>query len=311
MYYIKASSLISVQNSFQNKNWSEEIIPVEDINNYPTIEYSQFLPPASLRRLSPILKNALCAAISCKNETEEDFDSIIVGTSLGCLQDTEKFLQNIHSSLKSNVSVSPTAFIQSTHNTIGGQISLFLKNHSYNMTHTQNSLSLENALIDAMLCVNENKKNVLVGSADETIPFLDELDTVISHSNLPFTYSAGFICLGPKEDSRYKAKLIDVKTHHDKNNVSSCLNDFLTKNDLKIEEIDLLLHSSKHLEDEKIIESFNHSLCYSNFSGFHYSNALFALHLAINKIELNSNIKSVLIYNHLLNNSFALTLLKQ
>ena len=43
------------------------------------------------------------------------------------------------------------------------------------MTHTQNALSFEVSLIDAILLLKEDKENVLLGAADEKIEFLKNL----------------------------------------------------------------------------------------------------------------------------------------
>ena len=45
--------------------------------------------------------------------------------------------------------LSPTAFIQSTHNTVGAQIALLLKCHHYNNTIVHRAFSFENALTEA------------------------------------------------------------------------------------------------------------------------------------------------------------------
>jgi len=44
---------------------------------------------------------------------------------------------------------------------------LIIKNHAYNMTHTQNNIILSKVLMDGMLCINDGYSNVLVGGASE------------------------------------------------------------------------------------------------------------------------------------------------
>ena len=69
---------------------------------------------------------------------------IIVGTAYGCLQDTEIFLTTM---IEYNEEMfTPTAFIQSTHNTIGAQIGLMLQCHNYNNAFVHSGFSFESAL---------------------------------------------------------------------------------------------------------------------------------------------------------------------
>ena len=188
MYYIHSISSITHQDSFRTKNVCDHLTILEGESDIVAPDFKEFIPPASLRRLSPVLRMGLAASIECKNQIETDFDAIVVGTGLGCLKDTEKFLSTFLTSTSDFVS--PTAFIQSTHNTIGGQISLGLGNHAYNMTHTQNNLSFEVSLLDAMMLINEGKKNVLVGAADEKIDFLKEVQPTLIPDVFPLSSGA-------------------------------------------------------------------------------------------------------------------------
>ena len=49
--------------------------------------------------------------------------------------------------------LTPTAFIQSTHNTIGAQIALMLQCNNYNNAFVHRGFSFESALLDAMLLI--------------------------------------------------------------------------------------------------------------------------------------------------------------
>ena len=63
--------------------------------------------------------------------------------------------------------LSPTAFIQSTHNTVGAQIALLIQCHNYNNTIVHRSFSFENALTEASLLLEEDNHSILVGAVDE------------------------------------------------------------------------------------------------------------------------------------------------
>ena len=130
-------------------------------------DYSQFLNPATTRRMSRMIKMGLCASKICLSDSGiEQPDAIITGTGLGCIEDTDKFL-NIIIDLNEQF-LAPTSFIQSTHNTISAQIALSLKNHNYNFTYVHGAFSFESALQDSLMLIQEQSaENVLLGGIEE------------------------------------------------------------------------------------------------------------------------------------------------
>lgn len=300
MALIKSITSITHQDSFQKHNLWEGIKPLEANSEVIAPDYKEFIAPASLRRFSPVLRMALTSAQVCQNETEIPFDSISVGTSLGCLKDTEKFLQTFITA--TGDTLSPTAFIQSTHNTIAGAISMALGNHSYNMTHTQNSLSFETALIDGLLCIQEGKKNVLIGAADEAIEFLDLLKPEIIESDLQFTSGATFLAIQPERPTSGK-RILDCSVNFNNKNTEESITDFLAKNNVNTSDIELVLFAGE------IPSSIGKKqINYEQYTGLYYSSSAFAVHLA-NDYNLPEG-KSILIVNHQVKGKLGLTLIK-
>jgi len=166
--YIRAAAAISPQKTFGQVPFLAE--PVEYFGNrLQTIEpdYKNLIDAKLLRRMSRIIKMGVATASACLQEAgENNPGAIITGTAYGCLEDTGVFLTE---TIQRNEEMPPpTAFIQSTHNTVGSQIALMLKCHSYNNTFVHNGFSFESALLDAMLLLKEQEvNNVLVGSIDE------------------------------------------------------------------------------------------------------------------------------------------------
>lgn len=131
-------------------------------------EFKTLVPDAGMRRrMSKVLKESVGAAAKCISRSCEP-DAIITATGLGCLADSEKFLQNI---VRDNEELlNPTPFIQSTFNTAGGQIALLSANHCYNMTYVNRSSSFADALTDALMMLEDGEAaNVLAGAFDENI----------------------------------------------------------------------------------------------------------------------------------------------
>jgi 3-oxoacyl-[acyl-carrier-protein] synthase II len=166
--YIRSASIISAQKTFDTPEFLTDI--VEYNSNYlHCIEpsYKEFLNPIMARRMARIIKMSMAAAATCLKEAGiEQPDAIITGTALGCLEDTEKFLLAIIEN--DEQFLTPTSFIQSTHNTVGAQIALQLKCMGYNFTYVHKGFSFESAVLDSLMLLAEGEaKNILVGGHDE------------------------------------------------------------------------------------------------------------------------------------------------
>ncbi|WP_430813715.1 beta-ketoacyl synthase chain length factor [Carboxylicivirga sp. RSCT41] len=165
--YIKSSDCISAQATFES-GLPEEINQAEEGRlNCLKPEYKKYISPKLLRRMSPIIRNGVSCSLSALKAANIDVpDAIIVGTALGCLKDTASFLTQL---IEGNEELpNPTHFIQSTHNTIAGQLALLLKCTNYNFTFSQMHNSFECALLDAQLMLlDKQANNVLVGGVDE------------------------------------------------------------------------------------------------------------------------------------------------
>lgn len=134
-----------------------------------TTDVKVLIPDAGLRRrMSKVIKNAVATAVECIGGVDNisELDAIITATGWGCLTDSEKFLRNMIADKEQLLN--PTPFIQSTFNTVGGQIALLRHNHCYNVTYVNRSHSFEDALLDAMMRIADNEsEDILVGAFDE------------------------------------------------------------------------------------------------------------------------------------------------
>ena len=137
-----------------------------------TTDIKLLIPDAGMRRrMSRVLKMAVTTAVECIEGCDniDSLDAIITATGWGCLADSEKFLRNII--IEKEQLLNPTQFIQSTFNTVGGQIALLRHNHCYNVTYVNRSHSFEDALLDAMMRIADSEsQNLLVGAFDEQTP---------------------------------------------------------------------------------------------------------------------------------------------
>lgn len=130
-------------------------------------DYKALIPQANLRRrMSRMVRMGVACGLQCLGDVSpQAVDALITATGLGCLGDTEKFMNNLLDD--GERLLNPTPFMQSTFNTIGAQLALLLHIQTYNVTYVHRGLSLASALTDAVLHLHEGKHCILVGAIDE------------------------------------------------------------------------------------------------------------------------------------------------
>jgi 3-oxoacyl-[acyl-carrier-protein] synthase II len=318
--HIIASSTISHQPTFRNKGFSLELSELKSASELMTPDYTAFIPAMDRRRMSPVLKMAIACSIDCLEQAGlRQPDGIIVGTSMGCCVHTKNFLDKIHAANEGLLS--PTSFIVSTHNTIAGQISLLLKNHGYNMTHTQNNLSFEQSLIDGMLCVNNGYSNVLVGGTDEEEVAIYNMNARLKDENIHITCGASFFMLSnEKKGDPDCIKLVDVGSFGLIDDPYGIIMDFLDSNNIPAGEIDLVLYSNseqKKTDELKIIFGHKKIFDYQKITGTYYTNSAFAMNYGIDILShqahpiFGERISNILVCNNLIPENLGLILLKK
>lgn len=161
--YIQHTKSIAPVNTYEN-GVLDALLLEKPKNEAVHPDYKSVLKISGTRRMSTIIKMALTAGFDAMKS--DDVDAIIVASGLGNLTHTIKFLDQ--TVINKNGPIPPTQFIQSTHNTISGQLALNLQCKAYNMTHVQGGVSFETALMDAFLRFDQDHlDHVLIGAADE------------------------------------------------------------------------------------------------------------------------------------------------
>ena len=300
--YITGLGNISPQKTWDNNHFLEEVTVVE--TNYFRSQdpnYKEYIAGDMVRRMSRIIKMGVAAGKICLADSECMMpDAIITGTGLGCIEDTEKFLTNM---IRNNEEfLTPTAFIQSTHNTVSSQIALMLKCHNYNFTYVHRGFSFESALLDSFIRIDSGESGtVLLGGMDEMTPNtfailqrlghykrkpVNNMDLLKDHTRGAIAgEGAAFFLLsatpGVKNYAKIEALDTFYKTEPDK--IPAHISTFLERSGRKIDEIDLVLmgmsgdplndkgyyHVRNHLFREKSQAWFKH-LCgeYQTASSF-------------------------------------------
>lgn len=149
-------------------------------NNFNAVEpdYKEVIANANLRRrMNRMLKMGTYAAMKCLADT--DVDMMLTATSLGSISDTEKMLDTIYSS--GETLGNPTAFIQSTFNTLAGNIAQLKSTHIPNVTFVNRGETVANALGYARVKLSGDVGNILYVSSDEKTELSE---TVLKKFNL-------------------------------------------------------------------------------------------------------------------------------
>lgn len=168
--FLESAAAISMQEPLTNQWFRQPVFTTNAYNESIEPDYKPYISPLEARRMGRLLKRAVATSLAALRTAEcENVDAIITGTGLGCVENTEKFLLAM---LENNEEcLPPTAFMQSTHNTISSQVALKLKCHGYNCTYSHQGLSFDSALFDALLQFELGKiKTVLVEGHDEMTP---------------------------------------------------------------------------------------------------------------------------------------------
>ena len=286
--------------------------------------------------MSRVIKMGVAASLHCLQEAGiENPDAIITGTAYGCLEDTGLFLQKMVQNKEEMLT--PTAFIQSTHNTIGAQIALLLKCNGYNNTFVHRGFSFETALMDAMMLLQEKTaNNVLIGGVDEITDFSFEITSrfglfkksIDSNLNLFSTPSKGsiagegasFFLLCNQSSPKDYAALDAVTTFYkpsDNKEVEENIREFLNEQSLLPMDVDILLCGRSG--DDKGDKIYDHvqntifkqvpAINYKHLCGEYPTSSAFALWLASALVKNQSlppvfpnpekkRIHRILIYNH-------------
>ena len=245
--YILSTGNISPQHSmdvdafFQSRN--------ETSNNFFNAlepDYTTFIDSKMIRRMSRIVKMGVAASATClRNAGVEMPAAILTATAYGCLEDSASFLRKMIEF--DEQMLSPTAFIQSTHNTVGAQIALLLKCHHYNNTIVHRAFSFENALTEACLLLEDGVSPVLVGAIDE---ITGDRHAILSRFGLYKRDSgniagegAAFFLLANEPGNNCHAILKAVQTMYKPAIVQEDIDHFLMAYGMKNEKPGLILHS--------------------------------------------------------------------
>lgn len=311
--YIRASACVSPQKTFGDDSFLNE--PVEyNATRLKAIEpdYTRFIDVKSIRRMSHVIKMGVAAAKECLDLGNVEMPgAIITGTALGCLEDTLTFMNRMIE--MDEQMLPPTAFIQSTHNTVAAQIALLLKCHNYNNTFVHKGISFESAMLDAIMLLREQEANdILVGGVEEmtdaSYKVLSRLGLFkrwpLSNFELYNTSTNGtiggegaaFFLLTDKKSNDNLAGLDGIETFYgvtDPAEIENRINLFLLRHKVALGDIDLVINGRNgDVKNDAVYDSLNNSIfktaslaSYKHLCGEYPVSSSFALWIAANILK--------------------------
>lgn len=314
--FIRSTANISPQKTFGTTTFPGELA-VHQGSRLNCIEpdYKEFIDAKLIRRMSRIIKMGVAAASACLKEAHVEMpDAIITGTGYGCLEDTGVFLAKMVE--QKEELLTPTAFIQSTHNTVGAQIALMLHCHNYNNTFVHRGFSFESALLDAVMLLNENAaSHVLAGGVDEITDTSHKILTRfglhkredVSNENLYSPGSKGtitgegaaFFLLSNQPNENNYAELCALKTFYKPGSTKDAEKEiisFLEEHSTRLDDIDLIITGRNgDVHKDEVFDFLKRSLFknkttvnYKHLCGEYPTAASFALWLAAKIIQTNT-----------------------
>jgi len=258
--YINGVGSVSVQKTFDNSVFLNEITPFQDtVARVINPNYKEYIPAAQSRRMAKGIKmSTVTSQTALKEAGIDNVDAIIVGTGLGCIADSVKFVGDIIDN--DEQFLTPTRFIQSSHNNVAGQIALGIGCKGYNFTYVNSAVSFESSLIDAkMQLQNDEASNILVGGVDEIAKYHVDSHRLVGHiksepvhsDRLLVSKTEGcvmgegshfFVLSNQKQASTY-AELQAVECYNTltKESLPKKITSFLSENQTPLQSIDLVI----------------------------------------------------------------------
>lgn len=269
-------------------------------------DYKNFIDAKALRRMSRIIRMGVATAKACLRQADGSGaatadktqgtaeclpDAIITGTGYGCLEDTGLFLTSMIQ--RKEEALQPATFIQSTHNTVGAQIALILQCTGYNNTFVHRGFSFENALLDAILLIQEAEAaTVLTGGVDElTDVSFEILSRFGLYRHTPAGEGAAFFLLAGQPTGEDYAKLEGMATFYKPEDVGLEMQRFLQEQTIDPASIDLVI-------GDEILPGIP-TQPYKTQCGEYPTSTAYAFWLAATLIKTGIH-KRILVYNHYL-----------
>ena len=327
--YIRGIGALSIQQPFTAEGIFQPLIPREKRMRCIDPDFRKYISPVAARRMSAIIKRAIASSLFALEEGEIDMpEAIISGTGLGCVADTEHFLEDM---IRQNERcVHPAHFIHSTHNTFSSQIAIRLGCHQYNNTHIHLGTSFDSALYDAwLLAQNGTIRSALVGGFDEMTETSFSMAGRLGCWRHAFSgEGATSFALAAENNGKAYARIASIDCFYRHPDWKKRLTRFLEKNELTFEDIDFVVsgRNGDPLNDTPYdrLDCREKEVGYKSLCGEYFTASAYGLqvaarllkagkipaHLALSGKAYEGPIRRILFVNHWLSKDITFILLE-
>ncbi len=286
--YIDGWSNLSAQATFE-PNHDRPTVAVADGVFFRAQEpdYKTLLPRRQLRRWDRVVRMGLATALQALERAGQPaVDAILSSTAWGCVRATEEFLEALVANGERYMA--PTAFVQSTHNTVAAQIGRLLSNTGYNMTYTQGVASFDLALWDAIDLL-QDAQHVLICNTEELTPLLKGLLERLACATPARPMGEGAACfvLSQIPNSHSIARLVGLELGFrlDRAMRHRTITALLQKAGYEITDLDLLLAPHPPNSSEQLLFQSVPWYAYETWGGHYPTQSAFGLGIAVAALD--------------------------
>lgn len=349
--FIQAASQISTQEPLSEQWFDSPVFSEKILNESIDPDFKLYIPVMVARRMGKLMKRAIVTSVDVLKKCEltgDSLEAVITGTGLGCIENTEHFLNAVLDN--DETCLQPTYFIQSTHNTISSQIALFIKCHGYNTTYSHRGTSFDACVLDAFVQMKLGMiSNALVGGHDEMTPaYFTLLQKVGYWKYAPLTEesfhsanTAGSISgnaslamvLTNKEtfDALCKIKAVEMLYMPSIDEIKAKTNAILQANGMKLADVDaVVMGFSGDKDNDEVYKNIVlqitqniPAMCYKHIFGESFCSSAYGVYVAATAIARKKvpahllysskdeirNPRNILVYNHFHNIDHSIILL--
>lgn len=322
--YIQAASQISIQEPLSEQWMQEPLSYSEPFVNAVNPPFKEYMAPGEVRRMGNLMKRALVTTLQVLQKTGiEHPDAMMTGTCLGSLDYTVRFLEAMTEN--GEETLSPTWFMQSTHNTVGSSLAIYTKSHGYNVTYSHGSISFDLAVQDAWMQMQLGKiKNALVGGHDEMVESYYQLmkksGYVGQEGMVPCGEVAMSMMLNTDESADSLCELAGIRLCHrpTKELLQQHIDNLLSEADMTMDDLSVVMTgmngnpANDQLYKQTIDTFFGGKplLNYKHLFGENYTVSALGLYASAHILK-NGDMKSVLFLNQTTEGDYTLILLKK
>ena len=322
--YIQAAEQVSIQAPLSEEWMNAPVSYDEPLVKAQNPAFRDYMAANEARRMGGLMKRALVTTLKVLKDTGiEHPDAIITGTCLGSLDYTERILDGMAEN--GEEALSPTYFMQSTHNTVGSALAIYTKTHGYNTTYSHGSISFDLTVQDAWMQMQLGKiKTALVGGHDEMTEAyfrkLQQVGYVGVEGMVPCGEVAMSMLLTTDDQVDHLAELAGIRMSFrpSQEQLQQQLNDLLAEAGMTKRDIGLVLtgmngnpaNDQLYQKTLAALNVYQPQMPYKQLFGEHYTVSALGLYAAAHLLKVEPGLHGILLLNQTLEGDSTLMLIK-